>query len=109
MLSAVNQRLQVLLSKDHSIGHAWLMNVYSLEDLQGAFKHKILPILQEFFYNDYVKIGLVLGKYFVEARPAGSPFANFDEELASEYVDKTIYNLKDPFVLSTEDFISIYQ
>lgn len=109
LLTTINHRLETLLSKDHTIGHAWLMNVYSLEDLQGAFKHKILPILQEFFYNDYVKIGLVLGKYFVEARPAGSPFANFDEELASEYVDKTIYNLKDPFVLSTEDFISIYQ
>jgi hypothetical protein len=53
LLQTINSRLEVLLTKDHTIGHAWLMNVFSLEDLQGAFKNKILPLLQKYFYNNY--------------------------------------------------------
>lgn len=112
MLSVVNKRLEALLTKDHTIGHAWLMKIDTLKKLQAAFKNKIIPLLQEFFYNDYAKIGLVLGKKFVEAIPVGQKmFAAFDDgnELASEYADKIIYTLKDPFELKLEDFISIYE
>jgi hypothetical protein len=112
MLRNINERLEALLTKDHTIGHAWLMNVYCIEDLQAAFKNKILPLLQEFFYNDYAKIGLVLGKNFVEAKQVGQKlFADFDDgnELSSEYADKVIYTLKNPFDLKLEDFISIYK
>lgn len=111
LLSVVNKRLQSLLTKDHTIGHAWLMNVYSLENLQMAFKNKILPLLQEFFYNDYAKIGLVLGKNFVTAETIGhNMFAAFDEgnELASDYADKIIFTLNDPYKLGLEDFKFIY-
>ena len=58
MLNVINARLEALLSKDHTIGHAWLMKIDTMEKLQSAFKNKILPLLQEFFYNDYAKIGL---------------------------------------------------
>ena len=111
LLKTINRRLYILLSKDYTIGHAWLMNIFSLSDLQAAFKNKILPLLQEFFYNDYAKIGLVLGKNFVESKVIGSKiFADFDDaaDLASEYADKVIYQLKDPSELSITDFISIY-
>ena len=66
MLETINKRLEVLLSKDQKVGHAWLMDVYSLEDLRHVFKNKIIPLLQEYFYNNYAKIGLVLGNKFVE-------------------------------------------
>jgi 5-methylcytosine-specific restriction endonuclease McrBC GTP-binding regulatory subunit McrB len=109
LLSAINKRLETLLSKDHTIGHAWLMNVYSLEDLKVAFKNKILPLLQEFFYNDYAKIGLVLGEKFVQAKSIEQKFAKFDDELAADYSDKLIYSLKDSLNMKLEDFISIYK
>jgi hypothetical protein len=112
VLEKINARLESLLTKDHTIGHAWLMNVYNLKDLQAAFKNKILPLLQEYFYNDYAKIGLVLGKRFVETRRFGQKiFASFDDgnDLAAEYADKMLYTLKDPRNLTLEDFISIYQ
>lgn len=112
LLEKINKRLNTLLSKDHTIGHAWFMNVYSLEDLQVAFKNKIIPLLQEFFYNDYAKIGLVLGDKFVEQTKAGkSLFATFkdDNELAAEYEDKLIYTLKDCNELMMEDFKSVYE
>lgn len=40
LLEVINERLIVLLSGDHTIGHAWFMDVYSLEDLQKALKRK---------------------------------------------------------------------
>jgi 5-methylcytosine-specific restriction protein B len=109
MLSVINDRLEALLSKDHTIGHAWLMKTDTLEKLQAAFKNKILPLLQEFFYNDFAKIGLVLGKAFVIGEQTGRRFAKFEDELESEYAEKTIYNLIDPFDLKIEDFASIYK
>ena len=112
LLSTMNERLIALLGRDHTIGHAWLMDVFCFEDLQKAFSNKILPLLKEFFYNDYAKIGLVLGKRFVEGKTVGQKmFADFDEgnELASEYADKNIYNIKDPFELSIDDFKTIYE
>lgn len=112
LLESINKRLEVLLTKDHTIGHAWLMNVFSLEELRDAFKNKILPLLQEYFYNDYAKIGLVLGDNFVrQSRVGKSLFAKFkdENELAAEYEDKLIYTLKDCKELTISDFQSIYE
>lgn len=111
LLTAINNRLNVLLSKDNTIGHAWLMNVYSLNDLQLAFKNKIYPLLQEYFYNNYAKIGLVLGSKFVEQKSAGKLFAVFkdDEGLVGDYESNIIYTLIDPMGLTLDDFKSIYQ
>lgn len=111
LLSAINNRLTVLLSADHTIGHAWFMDIYNLTDLQGVFKHKILPLLQEYFFNDYVKIGLVLGKPFVQAQPVAKDlFAAFDtgDDMATEYMGKTVYTLLDPFTLTLKAFRSVY-
>ena len=112
LLVAINKRLNALLSKDHIIGHAWLMNVFSLDDLRLVFKNKILPLLQEFFYNDYAKIGLVLGDAFVKQRKVERKlFASFtnENELAGEYEDKVIYTLANPSDLKPNDFAAIYQ
>jgi hypothetical protein len=112
LLSAINKRLIVLLSKDQVIGHAWLMNADTLEKLQHAFKHKIIPLLQEFFYHDHAKIGLVLGDAFVqqtsENKNVFAPFKN-SSDIADDYSDKVIYLLKDPMELSGADFKSVYQ
>lgn len=112
LLTAINSRLSVLLSNDHTIGHAWFMEVYSLTDLQSVFKHKILPLLQEYFFNNYAKIGLVLGKPFVHSQPVTkSLFAAFDngDDMAADYMEKIMYTLVDPFTLPLKAFRSIYK
>ena len=110
LLTAINKRLVVLLSNDNAIGHAWLMNVYSLKDLQLAFKNKIYPLLQEYFYNNYAKIGLVLGDKFVAQKSEKKIFATFldGENISGDYEGNTIYTLRDPSTLTIEDFKSIY-
>ncbi len=111
LLETLNLRLKVLLSKDHTIGHAWLMNVYNISDLQLAFKNKILPLLQEYFYNNYGKIGLVLGDKFVNQITVKDVFAKFkdSQEIAGDYEGNIQYTLNDAMKLDMEDFKSIYQ
>lgn len=66
LLSVLNKRIEILLDRDHTIGHSYLINVQSEEDLKYAFKNNIIPLLQEYFYGDYEKTGLVLGTGFFE-------------------------------------------
>lgn len=83
LLNKINQRIECLLDRDHTIGHSYFMSVISMEDLKDTFKNKIIPLLQEYFYNDYSKIGLVLGNGFVRVKESSIQkegtliFANF--------------------------------
>lgn len=72
MLSTINERISVLLDKDHCIGHASFMHLHpkyrpaempktaSLTELGSVFKHKVLPLLQEYFFEDWQRIVWVL-------------------------------------------------
>ena len=66
LLNTLNKRIEKLLDKDHQIGHSYFMSVLSFKDLKSTFQNKIIPLLQEYFFGDYGKIGLVLGKDFFE-------------------------------------------
>ncbi len=61
ILNIINQRIEYLLDKDHQIGHSYFMKVNSWEDLCNTFKNNIIPLLQEYFYNDWEKISQILG------------------------------------------------
>ena len=61
MLDRMNQRIEFLYDRDHTIGHSYLMRVESFEDLERVFRQELIPLLQEYFYGDWEKIQLVLG------------------------------------------------
>lgn len=64
MLETINKRIEVLYDREHTIGHAYFMklkNDPSPETLASIFENAIIPLLQEYFYEDYNKIQLVLG------------------------------------------------
>ncbi len=86
VLETINQRIELLIDRDHAIGHSYFINVTSTKELANAFNNKIVPLLQEYFYGDYGKIGLVLGKGFVEKiKNDKIDFANFDYENANDF------------------------
>ncbi|WP_230244507.1 McrB family protein [Acinetobacter sp. PW68] len=63
LLEVINQRIEVLLDRDHCIGHANFMTLQkdpSLTNLAQIFKQKIIPQLQEYFFDDWSKINMVL-------------------------------------------------
>ena len=63
MLEKMNSRIAVLYDREHTIGHAYFMPLAKdnrMEKLAEIFKNKVIPLLQEYFYEDYEKIRLVL-------------------------------------------------
>ncbi len=64
MLNRINKRITALYDRDHTIGHAYFMPLKdspTIETLAEIFSNSIIPLLQEYFYEDYEKIRLVLG------------------------------------------------
>ncbi|WP_188109493.1 AAA family ATPase [Sulfurimonas indica] len=64
LLETINKRIEYLYDRDHTIGHAYFMRLKeenNLGTLATIFKNKIIPLLQEYFYDDWEKIRLVLG------------------------------------------------
>lgn len=88
LLQAMNQRIEVLYDRDHMIGHAYLMNVKTPEDLDRAFRFKILPLLQEYFYENWSQVRRVLADFgdgqFVCRRVHSAIPADGDQDLQDE-------------------------
>ena len=61
MLSSMNKRIFLMHDRERQIGHTYLLNVREMERLVEVFKYRIIPLLQEYFYNDWSKIRTVLG------------------------------------------------
>ncbi|QEC44521.1 McrB family protein [Pseudobacter ginsenosidimutans] len=99
LLSTINNRIEKLLDKDHLIGHSYLIFDHAnMNVLESVFYNKIIPLLQEYFFSSYEKIGLVLGDGFVRAKNVkidNNIFADFDSDIASEFDDKVLYEIID--------------
>jgi len=66
LLEVMNQRIEVLLDRDHCLGHAYFMPLRkdnSQEKLAAIFRLQILPMLQEYFFDDWEKIRWVLNDH----------------------------------------------
>lgn len=85
VLETINESIEVLLDRDHTIGHSYFMKVASndTQALQTVFQNNIIPLLQEYFYHDYEKIALVLGEGFITVKTEKESqirFASFSKE-----------------------------
>ncbi len=117
MLERMNRRIQALYDREHTIGHGYFMPLRedpTVEKLAEIFKMNILPLLQEYFYDDYEKIRLVLGDnqkgdgepQFVKASPVSSDLFG-DADVDSE--DKMIYEIDQYAFDSPEAYSGIYR
>ncbi len=90
LLTTMNERIEVLYDREHTLGHAFFMPVIDVLDtegedeafieLQNVFKNKIIPLLEEYFYEDWNKIRLVLGDSLKKSNDL-----KFIEEIESVY------------------------
>ena len=62
LLATINNRIEILYDREHMMGHAYFIGVRTLEDLAQCFINKVIPLLQEYFFDDYEKICWVLGR-----------------------------------------------
>ncbi|WP_373072198.1 DUF4357 domain-containing protein [Sulfurimonas sp.] len=69
LLETINKRIEYLYDRDHTIGHAYFMSLKGKDgdeakaELDNIFRNKIIPLLQEYFYDDWEKIQIVLGDH----------------------------------------------
>jgi 5-methylcytosine-specific restriction protein B len=106
ILTAINSRIEYLYDRDHTIGHAYLIDVKTFDDLIFAFKNKIIPLLAEYFYEDWENIKLVLNDNgFIEDKSNQNSYLKAVE---SKFYGKKIYKISDDSLWKKENFIKIY-
>ncbi|WP_163931338.1 McrB family protein [Paraferrimonas sp. SM1919] len=67
LLITINQRIEYFIGREYQIGHAYFIEVNSEEALKKVMVNKVVPLLQEYFHDDWAKINLVLGGQIVTA------------------------------------------
>ncbi len=113
LLKVINQRIEVLLDRDHCIGHANFMNLKkqpTLENLTLIFKQKIIPQLQEYFFDDWSKINMVLnanGMLKPKAIERSVLFPNVDSEPEGFFEEQKTWQLVDTAFDSITSFSKI--
>lgn len=113
MLHTINLRLEKLRDRDHGIGHAFLLTLKgnpTLDGLKEVFRASILPLLQEYFFGDWGKIGLVLGRAFLRQRELRSAdLADFPHDDRDALNERTTYELVPVKDLTNKCFQRIYE
>jgi len=126
MLSAINQRVEALYDRDHCIGHAYFTPLAKVPDgderlvaLQQVFSTRILPLLEEYFFEDWQKIRLVLAdnqklkpaRFVIESSDHENDLARLfgtDHGLDS-YATKPTYVVQEAAFSNPDAYIGIYQ
>lgn len=115
LLRVMNQRIEALLDRDHRLGHAYFMplkNDNSITRLEEIFRNQILPLLQEYFFEDWQRIAWVLNDHrkptcdqFVQQRPSQAE-ALFGSDIALG-LEKPSWELNDEAFQRLEAYLSI--
>jgi len=95
LLTTLNDRIEKLLDRDHLIGHSYFLQVKTVDELKRVFYKNIIPLLQEHFFGDYGKIGLILGEGFVQEKISKSIFAKFSSYESQGLEERQIYQIHD--------------
>jgi hypothetical protein len=116
LLAVINARLTVLLHRDQTIGHSYLTQVRSIDQLRRVLAREIIPLLQEFFYDDWQQIRLVLADQSVADAEyqiirathalADDLFPNAD---AVELSDRPVFEIAAPDEISPDAIRKIYE
>jgi len=113
MLEKINQRIEYLYDRDHTIGHSYFIGIKNFEELKYVFKNKIIPLLQEYFYDDWEKIRLILSdnqvknkdyQFIIEKEIKNNLFGDYELD-----EDKKIYEINNDAFNKKESYIKIYK
>ena len=93
MLATMNERIAALLDREHQIGHTYLLEVDEIRELSDTFRNRMLPLLQEYFFDDWAKIRVVLGNNaFVTGKKVDIRSADRESEDEDRFVYERLPN-----------------
>ncbi|MCK9329472.1 MAG: AAA family ATPase [Candidatus Cloacimonetes bacterium] len=101
LLDTLNKKIEVIIDRDHLLGHSYFMKAKNPELLYQVWYHEIIPLLEEYFYNDYEKLKQILGKYrngigFIEMTDIEKIFEGEDINDYSESETGHIHKYENP-------------
>lgn len=115
LLKAINNRIEFLLDKDHLIGHSYFLGIETFGDLKEVFENSIIPLLQEYFYDDFEKIKIVLNikgndkTNFIRKKEISKYFFdNIPEHLRNKFSKKPIYEINKEAFNNYKNYQNIY-
>ncbi|MCW2338226.1 5-methylcytosine-specific restriction protein B [Sphingobium sp. B2D3A] len=73
VLNTINDRIEYLLDREHRIGHAFFMGCKTLDAVRLVMRDKVIPLLQEYFFDDWSRIQAILGDGFIGSRKIAPP------------------------------------
>ena len=98
LLSTINERIEYLFDRDHQIGHAYFTGCQTRGDIETVMRDKVIPLLAEYFYEDWSKVAAILGDAaqksprFLEAQRIAAPGGMTEEDFSSEKLRWTVKN-----------------
>jgi len=113
LLQTINDRLEYLLDRDHRIGHALFIGINTLPDLVEALSERVIPLLQEYFFDDLERVQLALtgssdeSAFFKSRRlvPA-TLFASATRAVGTE--SRNTFAVSDPACWTEDDILGLY-
>lgn len=121
LLDTLNQRIEVLLDRDHTIGHAYFWSLKGVESevkkaavLAQIFEKRIIPLLQEYFFSDWERIGWVLNDpdkpaaaQFIQVSNVGRPVSELFSRSVNGDINDRRYRINKEAFLNPEAYRAI--
>lgn len=115
LLETMNKRITILKNEHYQIGHSYFLDIKNLNELQNVMIKKVIPLLQEYFYDDWKSICAVLNQSYQNPKDNGLLFSEkpnkelfkseYDELFA--YTNKSIFKINKTF--TKENIQKVYE
>jgi Cdc6-like AAA superfamily ATPase len=111
LLRCLNARIEALYDREHTLGHAFFIELKedgknNIETLARIFKNKIIPLLQEYFFDDWGKIQLILGEQVIKEK---AQFSNFATPNINNLVIPKTYEIVSGTLKEPDTYITMYK
>ena len=110
LLECLNKRIEALYDREHTLGHAFFMELLeedkkNIDTLAAIFKNKVIPLLQEYFFDDWGKIQLILGDTVIQKK---EKFIQFAMPVPDNLVTPDAYKINYAALDKSETYTAIY-
>ena len=111
LLECLNERIEALYDREHTLGHAFFMELLeedkkNIDTLAAIFKNKVIPLLQEYFFDDWGKIQLILGEQVIKEK---AQFSNFATSNINNLVIPKAYEIVSGTLKEPDTYITMYK